>query len=238
VRYVIRYALIAVYTVFWGTLACFATLFDRSGDAGMRIGSIWIGWILRTCRIRVQAEGLSNVDRGQSYVVMANHQSVFDIAAIVRTLPVPFRFVAKREIVWIPFFGWAAAMSGQILIDRSRRERAIRSLERAAGRIRNGMSVIIFPEGTRSETGKLRELKSGGFHLAAEARVPILPVSVSGSARITPRRSLRVESGTIRVTYGKPISASRQSTDEERAELKREVRSAILAGLDPRLDAT
>lgn len=234
--YVYRYAMIALYTVFWGILACGVGLVDRSGEKIIWIGRRWISWILATCHIEVECEGLENVDMTQPYVFMSNHQSVFDIAAIVSTIPVSWRFVAKRELVWIPFFGWALGMGGHVIIDRSRRDRAVKTLKQAAERIRSGTNVIIFPEGTRSPTGSMGPFKSGGFHLALEAEVPILPITVSGSQRITPKRSLRIDSGRVKIRYGKPIPTA--GLDLERREsLKDEVRRAISAGYDPELQS-
>jgi 1-acyl-sn-glycerol-3-phosphate acyltransferase len=228
--YVLRFALIAAYTVFWGVPAILIAPF--SGEAIVWIGRTWIGWIFRACGIRVVAEGLGNVDRTRSYVFMSNHQSVLDIGALVLTLPVSWRFVAKRELTWIPFFGWALGLSDQIVIDRGNRAKALRSLARAAERVRHGVNVIIFPEGTRSPTGEVREFKSGGFHLALQAQVPILPTTVSGSRELIPKRSLKVQSGTIKVVYGAPIPTEGMGP-ELRDKLKTVVREAIERGFDP-----
>jgi 1-acyl-sn-glycerol-3-phosphate acyltransferase len=233
--YALRYALIAAYTVFWGVPAILVAPF--SGEAIVWIGRTWIGWIFRTCGIRVEAEGLANIDRTRSYVFMSNHQSVLDIGALVLTLPVSWRFVAKRELTWIPFFGWALGLSDQIIIDRGNRAKAVRSLARAADRVRRGINVIIFPEGTRSPTGTMREFKSGGFHLALQAQVPILPATVSGSRDLIPKRSLRVESGTIKVVYGAPIPTEGMGA-EQRDKLKELVRAAIARGYDTVLQGT
>ena len=127
-----------------------------------------------------------------------------------------------------------AKSSLQVIIDRGNRERAVASLTRAAERVRAGENVIIFPEGTRSDSSLLGEFKSGGFHLAIQSGVPVIPVSVSGSHRITPKRSLRIEPGRIHVHYGKPIPTRRMGI-EARDELKRLVRAAILEGFDPDL---
>jgi 1-acyl-sn-glycerol-3-phosphate acyltransferase len=234
VIYVARYLLVILYTVFWGAVACLAAPFDRDGRAVVWVGRNWVGWILRTCGIRVDVDGLERVPRESPCVYMSNHQSVFDIAAIVTTLPVQWKFVAKRELTWIPFFGWALALGHQIIIDRKDREASVRSLARAAERVRAGANVIIFPEGTRSPDGSVRDFKSGGFHLAIQAGVPIVPVSVSGSWRIAPKRSLRIESGRVLVRYGAPIPTAGLPLDD-RGELKRRVREAILKGFDPQL---
>lgn len=230
--YAIRYALCAVYTVFWSVPALGMACLDRSGESIVWILRRWIGWVLPTCGVRVVHEGTEHVDPRRSYVFMANHQSLFDTAVLIHTLPVSFRFVAKQELTQIPFFGWALAASDHVLIDRSNRERSVRSLRRAVERIRAGTNVIIFPEGTRSPTGELREFKSGGFHLAIEAQVPILPVTVSGTQRITSKHSLRIESGVVKVVYGKPIE-TRGLELEERKALKDLVRRAIEQGFDP-----
>jgi 1-acyl-sn-glycerol-3-phosphate acyltransferase len=142
--------------------------------------------------------------------------------------------VAKKELVRVPIFGWCLLTTGQIIIDRGNREKAVRSLERAAARIRAGASVIAFPEGTRSAAGSLRPFKSGPFHLAVAAQVPIIPVTVSGSQRITPKGSLNAQAGTVRIVFGKPIPTRGVRLDE-RNELKARVRAAIAAGYDVEL---
>lgn len=232
--YVYRYVMIALYTIFWGLIACVIGLVDRSGEGVIWVGRRWISWILATCQIYVDCGGLEHVDPKQPCVFMSNHQSVIDIAAIVSTLPVSWRFVAKRELTWIPFFGWALAIGGHVIVDRGDRERAVESLRRAAARIRSGTNVIIFPEGTRSRTGTMGPFKSGGFHLAVEAGVPIVPITVSGSRRITPKGSLRIESGRVAIRYGAQIPTAGLDPDA-RGQLKDRVRRAIAAGFDPHL---
>ncbi len=225
----IRFLLIVLYTVFWGALACL--LCPLNGEFVVWIARRWLGWIFRSCGLRLEIEGLEHVRRAQPVVIMSNHQSVLDIGALVLSLPISWRFVAKRELLRIPFFGWALALSGQIMIDRSDRARSVASLKRAARRIRSGVNVIIFPEGTRSTSGALRPFKSGGFHLAIEAGAPIVPATVSGSFELIPKRSLKVRSGTIKVVYGAPIPTEGLGV-EDRHRLKQRVREAIKAGYD------
>ena len=235
--YVFRYTLIALYTVLWGSAGLLLAFADRSGASIIWVAQNWLRWVMRSCGIRVEAEGLENIDPGQPCIVMSNHQSVFDIAALVDTLPIPWKFVAKRELVWIPFFGWALAASRQIIVDRGNPAKALRSLAQAAERVREGENVIVFPEGTRSQSATLGRFKSGGFHLAIQSGAPIIPVSVSGSWRVTPKGSLRVESGRILIRYGKPIP-TRDLTVKDRAYLKQQVREAIVAGFDPALQGS
>ncbi len=232
--YVLRDLAIVLYTIVLGTIALLTIPFDRSGDAVMKIGRLWVRWIVATCGLRIEAEGLENIPRDRPVIFMPNHQSLLDIVALVYTLPVRWRFVAKKELLAIPIFGWALAGSGQIIVDRKARDKAVRSLHRAAERIREGMSVIVFPEGTRSPDGQLGPFKSGGFYLALEAGVPIVPVSISGTHRLNPKHSLKIRSGTIKVVYGKPIPTE-GLTLEDRYTLKERVAEAIRAGMDPGL---
>ena len=229
--YVIRYVLIALHTVFWASVVSVRALFGRNDEGAVRAARNWARSILWTSRVRVEVEGLENIAPGRSYVVMSNHQSVFDIVALAATLPLSWRFVAKRELTRIPFFGWGLVAAGHIVIDRRDNERSVRSLKRAAESVRSGVSVIVFPEGTRSATGKVGSFKSGGFHLAIEAGVPILPATVSGSRRITPPKSLRVLSGRILVRYGKAVPTETLAPDDCE-QLKAEIRQAILVGFE------
>ena len=231
--YVLRYGLIVLYTAIWSSIAIVIAVFDRSGDAHIWAARQWVRWILWTCGIEVRAEGLEELTAQgppAAAVWMSNHRSVFDTAAIIATLPVSFRFVAKRELTWIPIFGWALLAAGHVIVDRSDRQSSIASMKRAAERLAHGMNVIVFPEGRRSRTGELAEFKSGGFHLAIEAGVPVIPISVTGSTQITPKHSLRVESGRICVRYGAPMPTADLDAGD-RNELKAAVRRAILVGL-------
>lgn len=232
VIYAVRYLLVALCTIFWGTVSLVLFPIARRGSAVMFVARNWTAWMLTCCGVRVEAEGLENLS--EPVVIMSNHQSVFDIVALIHTLPLEWKFVAKRELIWVPFFGWALACADQVIIDRGNREKAVRSLQRAADRVRDGANVIIFPEGTRTQRAVLGDFKSGGFHLAIQAGVPVIPVSVSGSRKITPKHSLRIESGRIRVRFGKPIPTARLAPDD-RNQLKESVREAILAGFDPEL---
>lgn len=233
-RYVVRFCLIALYTVFWGALAMPAAPF--SGEAIVWVARNWLRWIFVTCGVHVEASGLEHVAATKTAVYMSNHQSLLDIGAIVGTLPVSWRFVAKKELTYVPFFGWALGLSDQIVIDRGSRRRSVESLRRAAERIRGGVNVIIFPEGTRSPTGALQALKSGGFHLAIDAQVPVIPVTISGSHGLNPKGSLAVRSGRIKVVYGAPIPTA-GLTNRDREALKQRVAEAIEAGFDAELQA-
>ena len=232
VKSFVQFGLIGLYTIVIGVPIIAASFFD-GGRTMMALGRVWVRWLLATFSVRVDVAGLENVPTHAPIILMSNHQSLADIAAIVSTLPpsVKWRFVAKKDLVRVPIFGQALLASGHIIIDRGDREGAIASLHRAAEQIRAGTSVIVFPEGTRSPDGHLRLFKSGPFHLAVEAQVPIIPVTVSGSQRITPKGELRVHSGRVKIVYGKPIS-TRGIPIAERKLLAARVRRAIARGYD------
>ena len=232
VKSLAQFALIGLYTIVIGIPIIAASFFD-GGRTMLALGRVWVRWILATFQVRIDVAGLENVPTHAPIILMSNHQSLADIAAIVSTLPdsVKWRFVAKKELVRVPIFGQALVASGHIIIDRGNRERAVASLRRAAERIRSGISVIVFPEGTRSPEGHLRRFKSGPFHLAVEAQVPIIPVTVSGSQHITPKGPLRVQAGRVKIVYGKPIP-TRGVAIADRKLLAARVRDAIAQGYD------
>ncbi len=224
---------VAINTALFGAVVTLVSFLDPTRRAPLAITRVWGRIVLGTYGVRIVVEGADGIPRDRPMVVMSNHQSVFDILALLETLPVPFRFVAKKELLRVPFFGWALWASGQIVIDRQNRTRAVASLRRAAARVREGASVMIFPEGTRSVDGTLQPFKSGGFHLAIQAQVPVLPVTVSGSQFISEKGTARVRRGrTMKVAFGALIPTEGLGPGD-REELKRRVRAAIDSGYDP-----
>jgi 1-acyl-sn-glycerol-3-phosphate acyltransferase len=216
-----------VYTVFWASLGILTWPLSPGGDLYLRYARIWSGWILKSLGIPLEVVGRDRLEPGQTYVVMSNHQSVFDIFALFRAFDRPFRMVAKRVLFWIPILGWSMWMCGFIPIDRSNRESAIRSLDRAARKIRSGVSVLVFPEGTRSRDGTLHPFKKGGFMLALKAGVPVVPVVVLGTDSIMEKGSLRVGRADIAVWIGHPIEISGRGA-ASRDQLMEEVRQAMI----------
>ena len=144
----------------------------------------------------------------QPVIFMSNHESQMDPPILVAALPVPAVYIAKKELQYVPFVGWEAWVAGVIFIDRGDRERAIRSIHDAAQQIRGGKNVVIFPEGTRSRTGQMLPFKKGGFALALEAGVPIVPMATVGGFRVLPPGSLRFRPGRYTVLLGEPVHPS------------------------------
>ena len=215
------------FTVFWASLGILTWPLSPRGDLYLLYARIWSGWILGFLGIPLAVTGRERLEPGQTYVLMSNHQSVFDIFALFRSCDRPFRMVAKRILFWIPILGWSMAMCGFIPIDRSNRDSAIRSLDRAARKIRSGVSVLVFPEGTRSRDGTLQPFKKGGFMMALEAGVPVVPVVVLGTDAIMEKGSLRVGRADVTVRIGTPIeTAGRGARGRDR--LMDEVRRAMI----------
>ena len=183
-------------------LVSFAT---RGGNAAHLVGRFWARSILWVSRAKVLVEGLGHIDPGVAYVYMANHQSMFDILALLGYLPVQFRWVAKKELFRIPIFGYSMSRVGYISIDRSNRQSAIQSLREAAQRIAQGVSVVVFPEGTRSSDGQIKSFKKGGFYLAADSERPIVPVVIWGTRQVMPKGKLSIRPGPIVLSINRPI---------------------------------
>ncbi|HET6639529.1 MAG TPA: lysophospholipid acyltransferase family protein [Gemmatimonadota bacterium] len=215
------------FTVFWASLGILTWPLSPRGDLYLLYARIWSGWILGSLGIPLAVTGRERLEPGQTYVLMSNHQSVFDIFALFRSCDRPFRMVAKRILFWIPILGWSMWMCGFIPIDRSNRDSAIRSLDRAARKIRSGVSVLVFPEGTRSRDGTLQPFKKGGFMMALEAGVPVVPVVVLGTDAIMEKGSLRVGRADVTVRIGTPIETSGRGA-RGRDRLMDEVRRAMI----------
>jgi 1-acyl-sn-glycerol-3-phosphate acyltransferase len=182
------------------------SFFSRTGDILHLNARYWARFSLWCSHCQVEVRGAENIPDGPA-VYMPNHVSHFDVFAILGYLNVQFRWTVKKELFRIPLLGIAMKRAGYILIDRGNHEKAMQSLKVAADRIRNGTSIVIFPEGTRSCDGTLRyPFKKGGFHLAIQSGVPIVPITVSGTREILPKGGVRVRPGKITMTIMKPIN--------------------------------
>jgi 1-acyl-sn-glycerol-3-phosphate acyltransferase len=205
-----------------------------SGRWGYRVSQLWVRIDLLLTGVRVRTRYETPLDPRTPYVFMSNHQSHFDVLAVVAALPAfQLRWVAKKELTKVPVFGWALRHSDHIIIDRSDHVQAMKSLRAAADKMRGGVSVIIFPEGTRGPgDGTMLPWKRGGFVLALDAGIPVVPIAVAGSADILGRHGWQIRSGTIDVVVGAPIPVA----GVERDELMRRARER-LEGMLPRAAA-
>jgi len=182
------------------------SILDPSGNLAHKVARLWGRWILASAGIPVKVKGKEKLLRDRPQVIFSNHSSYFDVFCLLAYLPIQFRWLAKAELFRIPLFGKAMEYGGYLPIDRSNPRRAHESMIRAAQRIKDGTSIVIFPEGTRSQDGKLKEFKSGGAILAIKAQVPIVPVALVGTHDVMPKGSLRVKRRAIELRIGEPIS--------------------------------
>jgi len=166
---------------------------------------IWYRIILTATGVKTRSVGLEKIRRDGSYSIISNHQSHFDILALVAELPMIVRFIAKKELRRVPLFGYAVSLTHCIFVDRSDPEKAVKSLQDGIRKLPSGISMLFFAEGTRSPDGKIGPFKKGGFRTAQICGWPILPVVVHGSRKILPKGELVVTPGTIEVEVLDPI---------------------------------
>lgn len=181
----------------------------RRSAAGVQFLPRFLGRaIVRLSGVRVRTVGTGLLEHGRPYIFAANHQSQFDIFTLQGYLGFDFRWLAKLELFRIPVFGKAMELAGYIPVDRAHGRRALRSLDEAARRIADGASVVIFPEGTRSQDGRLGHFKPGAMVLAIKAGVPVVPVAIVGTGRVLPKGRLLVRPGSVEIRVGAPIATN------------------------------
>jgi 1-acyl-sn-glycerol-3-phosphate acyltransferase len=192
-------------TLILGFAAFIVCYFDPGGNKAYKIGRFWAWLNLVASGVLVSVEGKEHIDKNQPCILMSNHESHYDVWALIAYIPIQLRWVMKIELRKIPVFGFCCERMGQIYIDRSDPKKSHESLKVAGEKIRNGASVVFFPEGTRSPDGKLLPFKKGGFVIALEANVPILPVTVIGGRKILPKKSIWILPGRMTLKIHEPI---------------------------------
>ncbi|MGF1511854.1 MAG: lysophospholipid acyltransferase family protein [Myxococcota bacterium] len=224
---IVRGLVLVTSTIFFSFVSFLALPFG--GRRLSQVASLWGRVTLYLCGVRVDVEGSEHLKGHRSFVVMSNHSSHFDVLALFGNLDLDMCPVAKRELGFIPVFGWVLVAGAAVMVDRRDRIRAVESLKRAGEIVRGGRSVLLFPEGTRTPDGMLGPLKKGPFHLALEAQVPVLPVGVRGSAAVLPPRGWKVRPGRITLHIGQPIPTAHLSNRkaEDRVWLTEKVAGAL-----------
>jgi 1-acyl-sn-glycerol-3-phosphate acyltransferase len=221
--------LFAILSSILGTIGMAIATFNNK--LSEKAGVVWGICCCLTNFTWVTVRGREHLTPGRSYVILANHASHFDIFTVYGFMNIPFRWVMKQELRKTPFIGWYTAAAGHIFVDRSNHERALASLEEAKRRLEDGLSVLFFPEGTRSIDGRLKRFKKGGFHMALDLGFPILPVAISGAHKVLPSKTLRLLPGPITMTILPPIETTGYTRDNL-DELMSRTRKALQQGLD------
>lgn len=229
-----------IWTGFWAGLATLlvfvpivaAASLSSTGNMAFTISRAWAWIMLKVTGVRPEIRGREKIRPGQSYIIISNHQSHFDILALVIRLGIQFRWIIKKELRAVPLFGFALYKSRNIFIDRSDRGKAMQSIQEGVKRLPPGVSVLFFAEGTRSPSGRIQAFKIGGFTTAVESGLPILPVTVNGSRKVLPKGALAFTRGCIEVVVGNPVETHGYTHDTLDA-LIAVTRDAIVANFNP-----
>jgi 1-acyl-sn-glycerol-3-phosphate acyltransferase len=232
-RNIIFYLAMILVTIPLCYIAIVLSFFDRKGlKIHSTVAVPWAKLMLLFSGVKVKAEGLNRLEKGKQYIFATNHQSYFDILALLSKLPVPFAFVMKEELMEAPLLGRAMAAAGYLGISREDPRRAISGMNKAIEKVKEGFSLVIFPEGTRSLDGTLGEFKRGAFNLALKTRLDIVPVTIDGSFRVVKKGRLFINKAKFRLVVGSPISTRElgkrqvpELVQRVRANIQRELRS-------------
>ena len=225
-RRILSFVNLTVSAIYLSFAALIGSLFDTKGEWAHRIGRLWSMMHLKVSGIKVLIDGLDNIKK-PPYIFMCNHQSALDIFSLQASLPLYFKWIAKRQLFFLPFVGWAMKAAQYISLDRENPREALKAIEDAVSKIREGMSIVIFPEGTRSQNGTLLPFKKGVFSLALRAGVPILPVGIYGTSRLQPKDCfIPLGKGVIYINIGEAISTEDRGRSAK-TEVMNEVRAEI-----------
>ena len=204
-KYLVFAPVVGVVTAVQASLAVFLSLVTSPRTASRLSAVPWARILAYSAPMRVSVEGRENIDPQQSYVLVSNHQSQFDIFLLYGWLGVDFKWVMKQELRTVPGIGMSCDRLGHIFIDRSDHAAAMASLEEAKKKISDGTSVMFFPEGTRSRDGKLMRFKKGAFRMAIDLGLPILPLTVTGTRDVLPAGTSDLMPGSARLIIHTPI---------------------------------
>jgi 1-acyl-sn-glycerol-3-phosphate acyltransferase len=195
--------------------------------------AMWAAYAgVRLVGVKVELQGFTDFDHAGTYIYMCNHVSNLDPPIVIPLIPRRSSVLVKKEVFRVPIMAQAMRMARFVAVDRRNREAAISSIQAATEVMRSGINMAIFPEGTRSPDGKLLPFKKGPFYLAMESRIPVLPISISGTEKMMGKGTLAIKPGTALVVFHKPIYPENFA---DREHLTDAVRSAITSGLPPHM---
>jgi 1-acyl-sn-glycerol-3-phosphate acyltransferase len=195
---------ITIYTIILGAASIVSSLFDRRGYFAHRCARAWSWLILKTTGVRVAVQGLDRITPATTYIFVSNHQSIYDTPVIFSSLPYQLRIIAKASLATFPVLGWHLKRGRHLLVDRQHPDRA-GILKRWRALVSEGLSLMIYAEGTRSPDGRVAKFKAGSFLLAIEAQLPIIPVAVIGTRAVMPKGRLRTEPADVGLIIHDPI---------------------------------
>lgn len=194
-----------IITFLWGSAAVISSYFLKPATVSRIFGISWARILLFLTPVTIKVKGKENIQKSQSYVIIANHSSQYDILLLYAKLGIDFKWVMKKELRAVPALGAACERMEHIFIDRSAPVAALDTIEKAKKRIKNGTSIVFFPEGTRSRNGKLTSFRRGAFKLAFDLGLPVLPITISGTFNVLPPKSWDVKPGKISLHIHPPV---------------------------------
>ncbi len=225
---VLRFLAGVVASLAFAVAAILSIPFDRgTGRLFHRVGRAWAVVVLFVSGVRVTVTGLERLRHDRAYVYVSNHASLFDIPAVFAGIPDDIRVVYKKELEKIPIFGWGLKMGAYISIERGHGTSAARSLEEAVRKMRQGASLLLYAEGTRTMDGRLQPFKRGAFNLALRAGVPVVPLTINGTFSILRKHSMVIRPGTAHLILEDAIESNGVAGRDAERELMNQVHRAI-----------
>ncbi len=226
----------AVWILSWATFLTLllfipivvTALVGRRGDAAFRGTQVFAWVLLKVTGMKLVVHGRENIQPGTRYVILSNHASLLDPPALVLALGIQYRWVIKKEVRKVPLFGLALETSRNLFIDRSRGADALASIKRGVAQLPDGTGVLIFPEGTRSWDGKMLPFKRGGFVIAKDGDLPILPITIRGSHGRLPKGHAAFRSGVIEVIIHPPIRLNHKPLEELMTQVREIIEAPLL----------
>lgn len=226
----IKIFLIAIHTFICSIFGLIFIYIDRSFTLYHYLAKVFPLGILIITGVRVKITGLENIDRKAVYVFASNHSSQIDITALQWGVPNRLSMIFKKELAKIPFFGWQLYLGPYVVVDRKDPQAAMKSLEKAKNMMnKKKISVLVFPEGTRSKTGEIQQFKRGAFYLAAHSGYPIVPITINGTEKIMPKGTFKLKRGTVYLHFDKPIKTDNIKTKQDELALMEKVREIMIS---------
>ncbi len=205
---------IVILSIVLGTAAVIGRLADPSGNLSHKIASLWGRWLCQFNGIDVRVHGLNLIKEKKARIFVANHQSYFDIFALSGFVPVQLRWVAKESLFKLPFVGWSMWAAGYIPVDRDNKKKAYLAFMATVEKLKAGCSVVIFPEGTRSPDGNIKEFKKGSHLLSLRSGVPMVPVTLTGTGTIIKKGSGVVHPGKVDIYISPEVEIMKENAKE------------------------
>jgi 1-acyl-sn-glycerol-3-phosphate acyltransferase len=225
---------IALYTLVLGGVAVASTVLLRNGRLGYTCARLWAFMVLITTGVHVEVHGKEHLVPGATYIFVSNHQSIYDIPVVFWHVPSQLRIIAKSSLGWVPIMGWYLRSGGNLLVDRANPDRQ-KILNAWRGLVAQGLSLIVFAEGTRSRDGRVAPFKAGSFLLALEAGLPIVPVSISGTRAVMRKGYMTTRPGHVVLTIHPPVATNTGEWKVEIRDARRlaeRVRQVVLSAVD------